>query len=162
MNTFEKAINFTLGWEAGRDKKGNIREDGGLNLDDGSTTKWGIRQAAHPTVDVPSLTLEAAVTIYRTKYWDVLALDTQELGYACACFDTAVNCGTKKVRDWMGKIEASKNKDPAKAMIQLREAFYFDLESMNREKYHKFMKGWLNRTNDLKKYIDIIRVELLA
>lgn len=157
MKNFSKICDFTLGWEAGKDRHGNIKADGGLNTHDGSVTKWGIRQAAHPEVDVPNLTIEQAKVIYYGKYWQPLLLDNVEVGEAAALFDTAVNCGVSRAKQFMSKLEEYKPKDRAKTIIQLREAFYFNLDSSNRTKYGKFMKGWMARTNDLKKFIDILR-----
>lgn len=154
---FEYAIDFTLGWEVGRDKTGAIKEDGGYNNDDGSPTKWGIRQAANPGIDVALLSKDAAITIYRTKYYDSYSLDKYELGLCCAMFDTGVNCGPGRMKSWYSKVE--KTKDPAKRLIEMRDAHYFNLVSMDRAKYGKFIKGWTARTADLKKYIDIIRIE---
>lgn len=154
---FLRVIDFVLGWEAGRDKKGQLRSDGGLNSHDGSVTKWGIRQASHPKVDVPNLTKEEAEKIYYDQYWMPLLLESRPIDEAAALFDTAVNCGVNKAKQFKDKAEEYKVKDLAKTVIQLREAFYFNLESMDRKKYGKFMKGWMARTNDLKKFIDILR-----
>lgn len=157
MNKFEYAINFTLPWEAGRNIKGQLREDGGYNSDDGSPTKWGIRQAANPTVDVPNLTKEAAIEIYRTKYWDAYSLNSYELGLSIVMFDTGVNCGPGNMKRFYEKAKGQK--DMAHALIQQRNIHYQEIVAKDREKYGQFLRGWLNRSNDLSKYIDIARIE---
>lgn len=152
---FDYAIEFTLPWETGREKDGSLRKDGGYNMDDGSPTKYGIRAAANPTVDIANLTLDAAYDIYRTKYWNSANLDKYELGLSCVMFDTGVNCGTGRMMQWYNKIKDEKN--PALMLIQRRDQHYLDLSKKDPDRYKKFLKGWLARTNDLRKYIDIIR-----
>lgn len=157
MKNFLRVIDFTLGWEAGKDRKGQLRSDGWLNTHDGSVTKWGIRQASHPKVDVPNLTKEDACKIYYDQYWMPLLLESVPIDEAAVLFDTAVNCGVNKAKQFLDKVNDYKPKDRAKTLIQLREGFYFNLESFDQKKYGKFMKGWMARTNDLKKFIDILR-----
>ena len=154
---FDYAINFTLLWEAGRNRDGTIREDGGLVTDTGGVTKWGISTRANPTTDIQALTKEQAMEIYRTKYWNPYSLDKYELGLAVSWFDAGVNCGPNRAKQWYLKVEHTK--DPAKRIIELRDAHYFNLVSLDQKKYGKYLKGWTSRTNDLKKYIDIIRLE---
>lgn len=157
MTKFEYAINFTLPWEAGRDSRGKLREDGGYNNDDGSPTKWGIRQASNPTVDVANLSKEDAVQIYRTRYWDAYGLESYKLELSIAMFDTGVNCGPGRAKTFYEKVKGQK--DMAQALIQQRNAYYFNLVAQDRQKYGPFIRGWTARTNDLSKYIDIIRME---
>lgn len=153
---FEYAINFVLRWEVGLDRStGKLRSDGGLNNDDGSWTKYGIRQAANPDVDVKNLSYEDAIVIYRRKYWDPYTFDKYEIGLSCALFDSGVNCGPGKALKWYEKVKDEK--DPAYRLVEQRNIFYHDLAKQ--KKYQPFLRGWLNRTNDLKKYIDIIRLE---
>lgn len=153
---FDYGIDFVLRWEVGLDKKtGKLRLDGGLNDDDGSWTKWGIRQAANPNVDVPNLSLSEAIEIYRSKYWNSYSLDNYEIGLSCAMFDSGVNCGPSRMVKWYEKTKAEK--DPAYRLIEQRDIYYRELAKQ--DKYKLFLRGWLNRTADLKKYIDIIRLE---
>lgn len=165
---FEYAIEFVLGWEVGRDKRGKIKEDGGYNLDDGSPTKWGIREAANPGIDIANLSRAGAEEIYRSKYWNAYNLDQYELGLACAMFDSGVNCGPSRMLKWYDKVKDAA--DPAYRLIEIRDVYYRDLAKKTRlaaddpakpveYPYKKFLKGWLRRTADLKKYIDIIRHE---
>lgn len=70
----------------------------------------------------------------------------------CA-FDTIVNCGPrgyqKIVQDWMRDGDQTIN-----GFLNARIAYYMGLIAKN-PKLGKFKKGWLNRVNDLKKFIDI-------
>jgi hypothetical protein len=163
---FVKAIAFTLPWETGKDKKGNLRADGGLHYrDEGKPTKYGIWQGANPDIDVASLSLDQAIEIYKVRYWLIyltekpmyLALDQAEIGLAVSLFEAGVNCGVGKAWKWF--LTADKTKDPAKTINDLKGAYYFNLVSLDRSKYGPDYNGWMNRLNDLKKYVDIVRAE---
>lgn len=160
--TYKTAIEFLLKWEVGFDRSGKLRTDGGLNTDDGSVTKWGIRQVAHPDLDIPNLSLDDAFRVYKNDYWDVykpkgLDLDTVPPDYAIVVFDSGFNCGVNRVYGWHSKIALSQTKDPTKALLGLRDKHYFDLVSSDKNRFGKFYKGWINRLNDLKKLVDVIR-----
>lgn len=159
-NGFVKAINFTLPWETGKDKNGQLRADGGLNYTDGGLpTKYGIWKGANPDVDVENLTVDAAIDLYKRKYWDVYIslrptnanLDALPVALAVAVFDSGVNCGPNRGIVWLGT--ALQQKAPTKSVIDQRVAFYTDKASRN-PSYP--LKGMLNRTNDLRKYCDIL------
>lgn len=161
MNKFEKALDFTLGWEVGKGKDGKLRTDGGYNVDTGGPTKWGISKKAHPDLDIEKLSLCDAANIYRVSYWQPMGCETMGTEYAVTVFDTAVNCGVGRTRGWLRAIQDAPGgvKDEVKALITLREQHYFNLKTLDENKYGKYMKGWLARTNDLKKLVDIIREE---
>lgn len=155
---FVKALEFTIPWETGKTKTGELRPDGGLQyLDQGKPTKYGIWQGANPDIDVPSLTLSQAIEIYKDRYWLVYLtkkpvyanLDSTEVGVAVALFDAGVNVGVGRAWGWF--LQCYKDKDPAKALNQLRGAYYASLKP--NDNYN----GWMNRLNDLKKYVDILR-----
>lgn len=165
---FMKAMEFTLKWEVGLDKKGNLKPDGGYTndpRDPGGETKYGISKRANPEVDVKALTLEQAFDIYKKKYWDIYIhmrpvsanLDNLPTALAVAVFDFGVNCGPHHALKALGKALESKN--PVKTVNSLREAYYFNLYSLDRDKYGWAFKGWMNRLNDLRKYCTIIEQE---
>jgi len=164
MNNFIKAIEFTLPWETGRDRKGNLRQDGGYTndpRDPGGETKWGVSKRAHPNLDIKNLTLDDAFKIYKEDYYDVyaefkrepLVLDDMPMPYAVAIFDTGVNCGVNRAYNW--HLTAIKEKDPVKVLLGLRDAHYTNLKASDK-RFTVFYKGWINRLNDLKKYCEIL------
>lgn len=174
-HNFLRAIEFTLPWEVGKDRNGKLRADGALHYkDDGLPTKWGIFKGAkdkqgnliNADIDVENLTLDGALEIYRQRYWDVykeghpsLQLDDATLDLAVVIFDAGVNCGVDRSRYWYSQVEKAKAKDPVKAHLGFREKYYFDLKSEHK-KYQVNYNGWMNRVNDLKKYVDVLRKEL--
>jgi lysozyme family protein len=165
-NGFVKAINFTLPWETGKDKNGQLRADGGLVVDAGGVTKYGISDRGDGVVDgkydgilIKDLTVDQAISIYKLRYWDIYLtlrptsanLDALPTALAVAVFDSGVNCGPNRGITWLST--ALQQKNPTKSVIDQRVAFYTDKASRN-PSYP--LKGMLNRTNDLRKYCDIL------
>jgi lysozyme family protein len=81
MATFDDAFTAVIGIE------------GGVTIDSGGLTKYGISQRAFPTLDIRGLTLDAAKFIYRTNYWNAIAGDHLYPQVAVILFDCAVNQG---------------------------------------------------------------------
>lgn len=162
--TYKTAIEFTLKWEVGIDRKtGKLRTDGGYTndpRDPGGETKWGISKRYHPNEDIKNLTLERALEIYRKEYWDVykaktpsLDLDSCNADLAVSVFDCGVNCGVSRAFSWY--LKSIKDNDPVKAFNTLRQEFYNTRPDWMRS-------GLLNRLNDLKKLVDVIRADALT
>ncbi len=64
-------------------------------------TKYGIAASAHPTLDIHSLTLDQARTIYRDNYWSPLQADSLPKPVALLVFDAAINCGVARAIVWL-------------------------------------------------------------
>jgi len=84
MNAFDTAIRFVLHAEGA---------DSNDPRDPGGWTRYGISQRAHPDVDIAHLTEQAAVDIYRARYWDAYRLERLPGSIAIAVFDGAVQHG---------------------------------------------------------------------
>lgn len=165
MNNFIKAIDFTLPWEAGRTKNGQLRPDGGYTNDPndpGGETKWGISKQAHPDLDIKNLSLDRAFVTYKQDYYDVyktfkngpIDLDTVPVDYAVCMFDGGVNCGVGRSHSW--HLRAIKEKDPTAELLSLRLDRYNELVTKN-PTLKQYYNGWINRLNDLKKYVAILK-----
>lgn len=61
--------------------------------DPGGETKYGISKAAYPSIDIASLTLDAAKAIYQRDYWMACRCDALPPTVAGLLFDAAVNQG---------------------------------------------------------------------
>lgn len=59
-------------------------------------TKYGVSAAAYPKLDIASLTLEEAKTIYKKDYWDPIKLDRFPPEIVYDLFDIAVNSGVDR------------------------------------------------------------------
>ena len=130
--------------------------------DSGGQTKYGISKKAFPNVNVINLTEQQAIDIYKNNFYNVCMIDSinDEL-LALHVFDFAVNAGIGRSVKTLQKIVGSAQDGiiGAKTLsmvnsgnftddfIQARTNFY---KSIGVEKNAKFLKGWLNRVNNLK------------
>ena len=153
--TFIQAMLFIAQHEWGK------REDGGYTndpVDPGGETKWGISKKAYPDVDIKSLTKEEAHRLYEKDYWNKVVSTNMDPALAIAVFDTAVNCGVGRARSWLAELNEKKEVVEARKsrwFIQRRIQYYNDLVK-RKPALNKYIKGWLNRCNDLSKYVDIV------
>lgn len=82
--TFEECVEIILKHEGGYVNDPD---------DPGGATKYGISKAAHPDVDIPTLTYEKAKAIYKKEYWDAPGLESKPANLRLMYFDCAVNQG---------------------------------------------------------------------
>lgn len=144
-NNFTKSMEFILSWEVGPKNSKNW-ETGGYNnhpRDPGGETKFGISKRAHPELDIKNLTLEKAMEIYYQDYWKTTGCDLLEMPLATCVINTAIMSGPKK---------AIKLMDETKDWKTYLYYFKVFLVNLNRP---DFLKGWLNRLNDLDKFCTI-------
>lgn len=137
--------------ECGRDRNGNLK-DGYVNdpHDPGGETKYGISKRAHPDEDIKNLTLERAGEIYFQDYWLPNHCFQLDWPMNLCVFDTAVNMGTGNVK----RIQKKMTGDTWSEFLQCRIVRYKELHNP------RYERGWINRVNNLKKYIEITEEEL--
>lgn len=155
MSNLPQAFAFIAIWEWGNRKDGGYTND---SVDPGGETKWGISKKSYPDIDIKSLTKEEALIIYEKDYWLKIGADKMEKKLAIVCFDSAVNCGVGRTRSWLAELNEKKDlaeERKSRWMIQRRTQYYLDLVK-KRPALNKYIKGWLNRVNDLSKYVDIV------
>ena len=141
MTPFDKAYAFTKKWEGGYV----------FDPDDpGGETKFGISKRAYPNEDITNLTEDRAKELYKRDYWDVLNCDSRDVGLGMAIFDTAVNCGVARVAIWLTDAK------DAETLLSHRRTHYESIVKKN-PKLKKFMKGWMNRWNDLHNTISKVQ-----
>lgn len=158
MDKFTLAFNFVMDHEVGNAPNGGYTN---RDIDPGGETKWGISKKAHPSVDIKNLTKQAAMDIYRTDYWDMAGCEDLPFELACVVFDTAVNQGVSVAL----KLKAQTL--DYKAYLELRTQLYLRLAEKNPKfKLKKpgwkycILDGWLARVNDLKKFVDIHKMDV--
>lgn len=117
--------------------------------DPGGPTKWGIDHRSHPDVDIKNLTKDEAVQIYYESYWEPNGCESLQAKLGECHMDACVNCGPKRA----GRFLAAANGDASQYNNQ-REAFYHRLVDA-RPRSQKYLRGWVNRVNDLRKYLGI-------
>ncbi len=145
---FEKALNFVLKWEGGYVNNPN---------DKGGATNKGITQYTYNAwlkskgqnfKDVRNITNEEVKEIYYNNYWLKAGCNKMSEKFAIICFDTAVNMGVGRIKEFM---EYAQYKYPEKFIIA-RIRKYCEFAKVGNQKV--FLQGWLNRTLDLEKFIN--------
>ena len=139
MNNFRVSLEFTLKHEGGYVNSPS---------DPGGETKWGISKRAYPNLDILNLTADQASDIYAKDYWLRAGCDSLPLPYCTVVFDSAVNDGVAKATYWLGQ---SAN---IRQYLNLRRMKYYEIVQKN-PVMNKFLNGWLNRLNDLTKFVDV-------
>jgi lysozyme family protein len=152
MARFEDAIGYVLA---------NEGVDSDHPADTGGRTRYGITEAtarAHG-LDVRTITLEQAKTIYRAQYWNFEYVRDQRL--ATKCFDIVVNMGVaggvKVIQRALGVVEdgifggqtlnALHSLPTDEAMERISCALmdrYIDICISNKTQW-VFLKGWARR-----------------
>lgn len=136
---FKQALTFVLKHEGGYVNHPS---------DPGKETKWGISKKAYPDLDIAGLTAEQAADIYWNDYWLKAGCDRLPFPFNVVVFDTAVNCGVARAVGWLKETEDTP------AYIEKRKLYYYKLVE-GTSWAHKFIRGWVNRLNDLKKFVTI-------
>jgi len=154
MTKFQEAIKFTLQWEGGYV---NNENDPGGETNLGITWPTLLRAIKDGLVPadttIQSLTVPLAMIIYERYYWADYQLDTVVSPLCIVLFDMYVNHSPSSVR----RLREASGDDWMK-LIQKRKDFYGQLVAKN-PKMKVFLKGWLNRANDLTKYCAIVAQE---
>ena len=139
MRPFERAMEFVARWEGGYSND---------PADPGGATNMGITQRTFdawrdenglPRDDVRNLTVGERDRIYEAKYWAAAGCDVLDWPLSLVHFDTAVNCGVARARQFLKESAGS-----AKSYIARRRTFYTDL-ARRRPPLQRFLKGWINR-----------------
>lgn len=137
--------------------------------DRGGATKYGIDQRSHPDVNIRELTRDQARRIYREDYWTPMRAEQLNWKLAWVLADIAVNNGRTRAVKWlqdfvgttpdgifgMKTLNALLQDKPerlAAALLGRREKFYRSIATGTQA---RFLKGWLNRNNSLRKQLDL-------
>lgn len=93
--------------------------------------------------------------IYYNRYWLAAGCQKMTPKFAALCFDTAVNMGVGVVKaTGMTRntefLKAASYTYPEK-YIAAKRAKYYEFAKYGNQK--KFLQGWLNRLNDMEKFI---------
>ncbi|MFN5997832.1 MAG: glycoside hydrolase family 108 protein [Paracoccaceae bacterium] len=166
-----KALAFTLRWEGGFVDH---------PADPGGATNKGVTKAVYdsyraskgqPKQSVRQINDIEVHDIYETRYWQSAKCPEIKVDLDTVHFDTAVNMGVSRAIKFMqkstgctpdgswGSLTASAvaGCDPGATLIaycNTREAFYLSLVN-RRPEMKVFMKGWMNRLNDLRGFVGL-------
>lgn len=150
--------------------------------DAGGLTKFGIDQASHPDVNIRQLNFDQARQIYLDEYWLKIRGDDLPAGFDTVVFDIAVNNGKGTAILLLQRalnstratsapsltedghigpktisraiMDAHDGSAGLEKLLQLREQRYRDIVA-NHPSQHKFLNGWLDRNNDLTKFVQV-------
>jgi lysozyme family protein len=136
---FQRIIPFIFEWEGGYDNDPD---------DPGGETKFGIDKRSHPHEDIKNLTLADAKEIYFDEYWEPAKCESMSEGMGEVVFNCRVNCGQSRVDKILAIAKT------AAAFLDAQEDFYHRLVAA-RPKSQKYLKGWLNRTRSLRKFLNL-------
>jgi len=135
---FDAFMPFILTWE------GEVFEN---DPDDpGGATKFGIDQRSHPGIDIRNLTKAGATEIYWHEWLEAGCADMPS-PMAEVFFNCAVNMGLGRAKEFYATAKT------AESFLTLQEAKYRSIASHG--SMGKFLKGWLNRTNALRKEVGL-------
>jgi len=127
-----------------------IKHEGGYvnhPSDPGGETKYGISKRAYPNLNIKNLTIDDVRKIYHSDYWIPAGGEELEWPVNLVQFDCAVNCGVGTAKKFLKEVGPI-----ALLLIERRESYYNKLIS-NKPNLKVFAKGWMNRINELKKFI---------
>jgi lysozyme family protein len=147
--TFDQAFDRLIGHEGGYVFNPH---------DPGGETKFGISKRSYPHLDIHSLTLADAKTIYKRDFWDRAQCDKLHPDLAFDLFDGAVNSGIGQAIRWLQRAVgvaddgvvgpltlASINRENDTCAIRARYNGY-RLDFMTRlSTWDVFGKGWARR-----------------
>lgn len=135
--------------------------------DTGGETKFGVAKSANPELNIATLTYAQAKEIYKRNYWVKCRCGELTEKLATHVFDAAVNHGTTTAIKMLQRavnvsddgllgpktiaaIQALPEKQVVYFFIQHRRNFYLKIVERNPSQM-KFLKGWMNRLNELEK-----------
>lgn len=146
--TFEKALKFVLKWEGGYVNNPNDK-GGATNKGITQTTynNW-LRSKGQNLKDVRNITDSEVKEIYYNNYWLKAGCNKMSEKFAILAFDTAVNMGVGRVKEF---LEYAKYTYPDKFLLA-RIRKYVEFAKVGNQKV--FLQGWLNRTMDLENFIN--------
>lgn len=139
---------FLVAWEGAKFE--NDPDDPG-NYVNGKLvgTKFGIDARSHPNEDIRNLTEDRAKEIYWESYWQKYGCEDYDYPLGEVVFNCCVNAGYGRAQ----KIFTT-GATTASEFLDEQEAFYERLAEA-KPTMKKYLKGWLNRTQALRKFLDI-------
>lgn len=125
--------------------------------DPGGETKYGICKRDYPHLDIQSLTIEDAKSIYRRDYWELAKCDLYPSPLDLCMFDAAVNQGVTTAIKLLQKAlnvpqdgiigPVTKRKITTTDIHELTSIFMADraLRYTGTRNFDRYGRGWLKR-----------------
>lgn len=144
---FRKIMPFIFQWENVVNKQGKILVENDPD-DAGGATFCGLDRRSHPNFNFSTATPKSVCDEYLTSYWFKYKCDSYPDKLGEVIFNCCVNAGWGRAAKILAKTRN------AAAFLNEQEAFYLRLIK-HKPRLAKFKKGWLNRTNALRKFIGV-------
>ncbi len=164
-SSFDDALRFVLRWEGGLS---DDPDDGGGRTMKGVTQRVYDAWRQHRGLDrrdVAAIADDELAAIYRDNYWASAACDRLQAKLDLVQFDTAVNMGPHRAVKILQRVvgtpddgvigattlaacQACSPPDAATRYCAIREDLYRRFAA--RPGQAKFLRGWMNRLNDLR------------
>ena len=115
--------------------------------DPGGDTKYGIARLMHPEItdeQWANWSIADSEAMYLKMYWCGMGCDSLPYPLDMAVFDTAVNPGPGACHHMLGLAAGD-----WKELINLRRSYY-QARVLKDPTKQKYLKGWLNRCDDLE------------
>ena len=142
-DNFEACLALTLKYEGGY--VNHPRDPGGpTNLGITIATLSDELGRAATIAEVRNLTRMTAASIYRKKYWNLIAGDALPSGVDALLFDIAVNSGPVRALQWHRQVLELSPLLRIRALDARRRSFYSALPT-----FSVFGHGWMARENDI-------------
>lgn len=130
--------------------------------DPGGATKFGVdlRSYAqdHPgasVADIRNLTGDQATAVYWNDYWQKFGCEEMPFPLGEVYFNACVNCGETRAKSLLQQASGPGDDiATAKNFLDYQDGFYHRLASA-RAASAKFLPGWLNRTADLRRFLQL-------
>jgi lysozyme family protein len=160
---------FIFEWEGGYDNDPD---------DPGGETKYGIDKRSHPNEDIKNLTKERAQEIYFAEYWQKARCEELPKNVGEVVMNIAVNAGHGRAGKWLQQacnefysgsdlvVDGSIGPKTIAAAVEVEQLFPHKVlaealldrteqhyRSIARGRLAKFLKGWLNRNNSLRRWV---------
>lgn len=163
--SFEEVIGSEGGFQNDRDDLGNWT-GGRVGHGQLRGTKYGVSAASYPNLDIQSLTLEDAKTIYKRDYWDKARCDELPDGVDFLVFDIAINHGLKDGIRFLQKsvgatadgiigprtmsaVRFNTADQTIRDMCMIRSIDYARMDHLS-----KYWRGWFRRIVDTLRFAD--------
>ena len=168
---FSQAFKFTLAREGGYSNN---------PADSGGATNHGITQHTYdhwlkeqnlPSQNVEDIPWESVDAIYKEEYWDKNKCDALTPKIGIALFDWSVTSGNYAaiyLQQLLGVMQDGQvgpqtiqavshhnEEELLESYLKVREEYYEKL-AVKRPKDQVFLKGWLNRVQQLREYLQTI------
>jgi hypothetical protein len=147
-NVFDKAMGFVLPHEGGFVHHKNDR-GGATNRGITQKTLSGYLGKNASIDDVKNLDKQTAINIYKNQFFEPIAKKLKDPKAQMVAFNAAIASGPK----YANKLIEKHQGDPY-AMLDEHTNFMVNEIPKKDPSQKAFVKGWQNRQNDLKKYID--------